>query len=123
MTPKIILAFILLLFAFSCKKDANGGSIIGKWRTTEFYFASNGPLQYTAQTPAGPLYIQFNWPGTVQSTYFTKCTGYSIKGNNLTLINTGAANITCVYTIKSDTLTLSPDNCPSGNCNTIFVKE
>jgi hypothetical protein len=116
MKLKTTLAFILLLFAFACKKNAESDAVTGKWRTTEIFF--------TSANSDGPLYIQFIWPGKVQSTYFSKCTGYSIKGNNLTLENTGAPNLTYSYTIKSDTLTLyNAAGCSTGNCNAAFVKE
>jgi hypothetical protein len=115
MKLKITLASILLIFAFSCKKDATNNAIVGKWRTTEILLTAN---------ISEPLYIQFIWPGKVQSTYFSKCTGFSINGDNLTLKNTGAAvsQLTYTYSIKQDTLTLYPtDN--SSNSYLTFVKE
>jgi len=120
MKLKITLAFILLLSAFSCKKDANGGPIVGKWRTTEIFLMTN---------ISEPLYIQFMSPNKVQSTFFSKCTGYSINGDNLTLKNTGAAvsQLNYSYTIKQDTLTLHPSDSStsnsSGEANLTFVKE
>jgi hypothetical protein len=115
MKLKITLAFILLAFVCSCKKDANSDAITGKWRTTEIFFTAN---------MSEPLYIQFIWPGKVQSTFFSKCTGYSINGSNLTLKNTGAqvSQLNYTYAIKQDTLTLYPiDNSNGGNLT--FVKE
>src|ERR1700740_2290370 len=116
MKLKITLAFISLAFVFSCKKETGSDALIGKWRTTEIFFMAN--------TSGGPLYIQFIWPGKVQSTYITKCTGYSTDGNTLTLKYTGApvSQATYTYTIKQDTLTLYPGAGLSGG-NMIFVKE
>ena len=119
MKLKITLGLILLLFAFSCKKDANGGPIVGKWRTTEMFF--------TMSSISEPLYIQFISPDKVQSTFFSKCTGYSTNGNELTLKYTGASisQATYTYTIKQDTLILYPDPSSSecSGCNFTFVKE
>ena len=115
MKLKITLAAILLIFAFSCKKDTTSDAITGKWRTTEILLTDN---------ISEPLYIQFIWPGKVQSTYFSKCTGFSIDGDNLTLKNTGAtvSQLNYKYSIKQDTLTLYPtDN--SSNSYLTFVKE
>jgi hypothetical protein len=115
MKLKITLASVLLIFAFSCKKEATSNPIVGKWRTTEILFTAN---------ISEPLYIQFIWPGKVQSTYFSKCTGFSIDGSDLTLKNTGAAvsQLNYRYSIKQDTLTLYPtDN--SANSDLTFVKE
>ncbi|MBS1532409.1 MAG: hypothetical protein JSU01_19055, partial [Bacteroidetes bacterium] len=97
MKLKITLAFILLLSAFSCKKETGSDALTGKWRTTEILFTGN--------MSEGPLYIQFIWPGKVQSTFFSKCTGYSTSGDKLTLKNTGAAvsQLNYTYTIKHDT--------------------
>jgi hypothetical protein len=115
MKPKIILAFILLLSAFSCKKEASSDALTGKWRTTEILFTTN---------MSEPLYIQFIFPGKVQSTFFSKCTGYNINGGDLTLKYTGASISQAAYTysIKQDTLTLNQNNCTSG-CTLTFVKE
>jgi hypothetical protein len=116
MKLKIILGFVLLLAAFSCKKDANGGPIIGKWRTTEILFTAN---------ISEPLYIQFISPDKIQSTFFSKCTGYNIKGDNLTLkyADASISQVTYTYTIRQDTLTLNADDCPDGGCSLTFVKE
>ncbi len=116
MKTKLVLAFLLLTFAYSCKKDANSSLVIGKWRTTEILFTAN---------MSEPLYIQFMSPARVQSTFFSDCTGYSISGDNLTLKFTGAADLTQLsftYSIKGDTLILNQNNCSSG-CNLSFVKE
>ena len=116
MKPKIILAFILLTFAFSCKKEAGRDALTGKWRTTEILFTAN---------ISEPLYIQFIWPGKVQSSFFSKCTGYSTSGDGLTLKYTGAtiSQAAYTYTIKQDTLTLYPIECAGAGCNLTFVKE
>jgi hypothetical protein len=120
MKLKITLALILLLSAFSCKKDANGGPVVGKWRTTEIFLMTN---------ISEPLYIQFISPDKVQSTFFSKCTGYSINGDNLTLKNTDAqvSQLNYTYSIKQDTLTLHPsDSSTIANSNGVdltFVKE
>jgi hypothetical protein len=121
MKTKITLAFILLAFTFSCKKDANSDALTGKWRTTEILFTAN---------MSEPLYIQFTPPGKVQSTYFQYCTGYTVTDNILTLKYTGSPGIaqaTYSYSIKNDTLSLYPNNSPeSANGNGVdltFVKE
>ncbi len=117
MKLKITLVLLLVSFAFGCKKETNGDALTGKWRTTEILFTSN--------SNSGPLYIQFIWPGNVQSTFFTECIGYNISGKNLTLKFNGAADLTqatYTYTIKQDTLKLNQNNCTS-NCSLTFVKE
>ncbi|MGZ3777099.1 MAG: hypothetical protein ACXVIY_05125 [Mucilaginibacter sp.] len=121
MKTKFTLALILLALAFSCKKDANSSPIDGKWRTTEILFTPN-------MTEA--LYIQFIPPGKVQSTFFSNCSGYSINGNDLTLKYNSSSSInqaSYTYSIKNDTLSLSPVNGPeSANGSSIvltFVKE
>jgi len=116
MKLKITLAFISLAFVFSCKKETSSDALTGKWRTTEIFFMANAS--------GGLLYIQFIWPGKVQSTYFSKCTAYSINGSNLTLKYTGApvSQVIYTYTIKRDTLTLYPNDSSSGG-NMTFVKE
>jgi hypothetical protein len=116
MKLKIALAFILLLSAFSCKKDANNGPLIGKWRTTQIFY-----MNYMAEQP----YIQFSPQGKVQSTYFSNCTGYSTSGNNLTLKFTGPPGLTeatYAYRIKNDTLTLYTGD-STGAPDKTFVKE
>ena len=114
---KITLGLFFLICAFSCKKESGSDALTGKWRTTEILF--------TAANSSGPLYIQFIWPGKVQSTFSLACTGYSISGHNLTLKFNGAADLTqttYTYSIKQDTLTLYQTNC-SNNCTLTFVKE
>src|SRR3569623_1532836 len=98
MKPKTILAFILLAFAFSCKKEAGSDALTGKWRTTEILYTNN---------TSEPLYIQFIWPGKVQSTFFSKCTGYIASSDGLTLKYTNAtiSEASYGYNIKQDTLT------------------
>src|SRR5579871_6473538 len=107
MKSKIILGFILLASTFSCKKESGSDALTGKWRTTEIFYTAN---------ISEPLYVQFIWPGKVQSTFFGNCTGYTMSGDNLTLKFNGAADLTqttYTYSIKQDTLTLNQDNCSS----------
>ena len=116
MKSRFTLVLLLLIGAFSCKKESGSDALTGKWRTTEILFTDN--------SSSGPLYIQFIWPGKVQSTFFSACTGYTLNGNNLLLINTGAqvSQLSYTYSIKQDTLTLDQNNCTSG-CTLTFVKE
>lgn len=115
---KIILALIVLLSAFSCKKDAKTDALTGKWRTTQIFYLANTNM-------SEPLYIQFISPGKVQSTYFQYCTGYSVNGNDLTLKYTGSPGITqatYAFSIKHDTLTLYIGD-STGAPDLTFVKE
>ena len=118
MKLKITLASILLLVVFSCKKGANNGPIVGKWRSTQLLLMN---------AISEPLYVQFNASGTVQSTYFTNCTGYSVTGNDLTLKYTGSSisQVDYTYSIKQDTLTLYPTDATTScvGCSFSFVKE
>jgi hypothetical protein len=116
MKLKITLGLILLACTFSCKKEARSDALTGKWRTTEILFTAN---------MSEPLYIQFIWPGKVQSTFFSKCTGYSASGDGLTLKYTDAtiSQASYMYNIKHDTLTLYPIDCSGAGCNLTFVKE
>lgn len=128
MKLKIASAFIFLLFAFSCKKDANN-SLIGKWRTTQIYYAADGQgmymTKYGINTAGGQLYVQFGLAGTIQSTFFADSRSYSVKGNQITINLTGAADVTqatYAYTIKNDTLKMYPNEGCSG-CVFPFVRE
>jgi len=117
MKPKIILVFILLLSAFSCKKEAKTDALTGKWRTTA--------LLYTTNMTEAP-YIQFIYPGKVQSTYFQYCTSYSVNGSALTLKYTGSPSISqenYTYYIKQDTLTLNTNDPTANSFPLTFVKE
>jgi hypothetical protein len=117
MKLKIIPGLILLACTFSCKKETHSDALTGKWRTTR--------ILYTNNSMSGPLYIQFIWPGKVQSTFFSKCTGYSASSDGLTLKFTGAeiSQASYMYNIRQDTLTLYPIECSGGGCNLTFVKE
>lgn len=112
----IIPGLILLACTFSCKKEAHSDALTGKWRTTQILYTAN---------LSEPLYVQFIWPGKVQSTFFSKCTGYSASGHDLTLKFTNSTISQASYTfyIKQDTLTLSPIELSCAACGLTFVKE
>ena len=129
MKLKIALGLVIVLFAFSCKKDSNSNPLIGKWRSTEIYYPPDGEgmymTKYGINTANGELYVQFGQGGAIQSTFFSDPTSYSTKGNAITIYFTGAADLTqsnFTYTIKKDTLTLYPTSDCSG-CSFPFVKE
>ena len=117
MKLKITSGLILLLFAFSCKKDANSGPLVGKWQYA-------GPPLFTVNISGG-LYVQFEANGQVQSTYFSDCTKYSITGSNsvaLTFTGQYAGIDAYTYTVNQDTLKMTAKNC-TGGCTVPFVKE
>jgi hypothetical protein len=117
MKPKITAVLIVLLFAFSCKKDSNSPSLAGKWQYA-------GPILFTVNI-AGGLYVQFETNGQVQSTYFTDCTKYSITGNNsvaLTFTGQYAGTDAYDYSINGDTLKMTAKNCTQG-CTVPFVRD
>lgn len=122
MKLKITLALIAISLAFSCKKDPNNGSLIGKWHSTQVLFP---PGIYQPEGATGDLYVQFGKAGAIQSTYFAGCTSYSVAGNQITINFTGAADLTqakYTYTIMRDTLKLYPAaECPG--CVFPFVRE
>jgi len=120
----IVLPFILLLFAFSCKKDTNNAQLIGKWiEVSGTGGTGDRPAFFMANTP-GPAYVQFEDSGKIQTTFFINCIKYSVSGSEIMLTyddSSTISNIKYNYSIRSDTLIMNDENC--AGCQVIFARQ
>ena len=118
---------MLLLFAFSCKKDNNANTLVGKWTVVSSTYSAGGPpIFFTANTP-GPGYVQFGDSGAIQTNFFIDCIKYSASGNNIALTyNFGSTNGNSIYnytySIVRDTLKMDDTSCIEG-CQVVLVKQ
>jgi hypothetical protein len=126
MKLKITLAFVVLLFALSCKKSSNPAPLIGKWTVVSSVAGNGGPEAFFTALNPGPDYIQFGEGGAIESNFFVNCIKYSLSGNNVVFAfdygsTSGNQNFTYTYSVTSDKLILNGVTCVG--CQVILAKQ
>jgi hypothetical protein len=125
MKLKITLGLILLLFVFSCKKEATSNpQLIGKWTEVNATGIPGDGEVYFLNIASGPPYVQFGNAGEIQTNLFINCIKYSISGSKMVLTyNNGSAinNITYDYSIRQDTLIMNSEAC--SGCQVVLAKQ
>src|ERR1700744_3333978 len=115
---KILTTLLIVLFAlqfYSCQKDNNSTSnkkintalLLGDWKLAGNYLSSGGP-QYFVPSQENST-VTFGTGGSLSGTAFPTFNKYTlIDSVTIKLTQSGSAYATYLYTIKEDTLRMSP---------------
>jgi len=121
------LSLILSIVFFSCEKSETTRStpLTGKWKLFDYFhgIGIGGPLIYKQADPENQIFLELKNDGSLSYTN-TNYASFSVKDSNIvTFIDNNKGRSNFRYSVKGDTLTLSPGGsmCIEG-CGQRFLK-
>lgn len=125
------LTFIAVMLAIvsSCKKgntpiDKNNVPLIGKWKLNATFFGTGPPPTWESVAQNDNHVVIFDTDGSLGGNYYSQYYSFKVKDSLLTFSNAANGELRLLYTIKHDTLTMTPAGplCIEG-CAIRFIKQ
>jgi hypothetical protein len=125
------LTFIAIMLAIvsSCKKDntpidKNNVPLIGKWKLNANFFGTGSAPTWKPVAADDNYIVVFNTNGSLGGNMYSQYYSYKVKDSLLTFRNGADGELRLLYTIKHDTLTMTPAGplCIEG-CAIRFIKQ
>ncbi|MDB5005101.1 MAG: hypothetical protein JWQ34_3326 [Mucilaginibacter sp.] len=120
---------IMLAIVSSCKKDniktiANNVPLIGKWKLNANFFGTGSAPTWQPVAANDNHIVVFNADGSLGGNVYSQYYSYKLKDSLLTFSNAADGELRLLYTIKHDTLIMTPAGplCIEG-CAIRFIKQ